>query len=239
MGIKPPRPRKAHPSAFSRNDCHTCASRGRKCDRQIPRCGNCEHSGNVCGGFAMQLSWQPGFSTYRKPSKRSVVRWTDRRTSNSSGRPPRFEFITERPGIGEGTGALVETRRSDRRDPIAFVSSDTCSCSERVNETDEFQTSQSNSENRSPSPTSSENMMNEQLQATEALIEPEASDEGPGSPSAGEITNLAFSDLCRLSSYPATTIPPKIMYDSLFERLEPAFDRCMPILRCCSIVAAS
>ncbi|OGM44196.1 hypothetical protein ABOM_006996 [Aspergillus bombycis] len=43
--------------AFARSDCHTCASRGQKCDRQRPQCTTCISHGRKCGGFATPLSW--------------------------------------------------------------------------------------------------------------------------------------------------------------------------------------
>ena len=43
--------------AFARTDCHTCASRGQKCDRQRPQCTTCITHGRKCGGFATPLSW--------------------------------------------------------------------------------------------------------------------------------------------------------------------------------------
>ncbi|KAE8366377.1 fungal-specific transcription factor domain-containing protein [Aspergillus caelatus] len=43
--------------AFARTDCHTCASRGQKCDRQRPQCATCISHGRKCGGFATPLSW--------------------------------------------------------------------------------------------------------------------------------------------------------------------------------------
>ncbi|KAE8318357.1 fungal-specific transcription factor domain-containing protein [Aspergillus transmontanensis] len=43
--------------AFARTDCHTCALRGQKCDRQRPQCTTCISHGRTCGGFATPLSW--------------------------------------------------------------------------------------------------------------------------------------------------------------------------------------
>lgn len=43
--------------AFATIDCHTCATRGEKCDRRRPKCSQCLSQGHECGGFATALSW--------------------------------------------------------------------------------------------------------------------------------------------------------------------------------------
>ena len=94
--------RKGRPPSSSlargQDDCRTCVARRWQCDRVRPRCDNCQKSGKICGGFTMQLSWQPGFSTHRKPVKRSVARRPRWRVSvEDESIERRFEFISERP----------------------------------------------------------------------------------------------------------------------------------------------
>ena len=88
-----PKSRKAYRAASTRSDCQTCATRQVTCDRFRPRCGTCERSGNACGGYSMQLSWQPGFSISRKPVKRSITRRSEQRTTSGQ----QFEFVSENP----------------------------------------------------------------------------------------------------------------------------------------------
>lgn len=45
----------------------------------------------------MQLSWQPGFSTHRKPFKKSIIRRPRWEASSNPSRPRELEFITEYP----------------------------------------------------------------------------------------------------------------------------------------------
>ncbi|KAI9703095.1 MAG: hypothetical protein M1820_005967 [Bogoriella megaspora] len=45
----------------------------------------------------MQLSWQPGYSLSKKPTRGSSVRRARRIPPEDTGRPQRFEFISERP----------------------------------------------------------------------------------------------------------------------------------------------
>ncbi|KAE8147898.1 fungal-specific transcription factor domain-containing protein [Aspergillus avenaceus] len=58
--------------AFARSDCHTCAARGQKCDRQRPQCATCITQGRKCGGFATPLSWDDR-RTWLGQSRRKIV----------------------------------------------------------------------------------------------------------------------------------------------------------------------
>ncbi|BAE60999.1 unnamed protein product [Aspergillus oryzae RIB40] len=58
--------------AFARADCHTCTSRGQKCDRQRPHCTTCISHGRKCGGFATPLSWD-----HRRTRKRALASHDD------------------------------------------------------------------------------------------------------------------------------------------------------------------
>jgi hypothetical protein len=104
--------RKGRPPKFRGSDCHTCIELRRKCDGARPRCKNCQRSGIVCGGFTIQLSWVPGFSTHRKPTRRSIVRrslWN--LTSEPTG-ARQLEFIEEHP-------ATVAIRQSSASKELA------------------------------------------------------------------------------------------------------------------------
>jgi hypothetical protein len=87
QGLMPPS--KVRPDRVTRNDCRTCVARRWNCDRAHPRCNNCETAGNVCPGYAMQLSWQPGFSLEKKPVKKTIRRRSRLRDyENSTGLRP-------------------------------------------------------------------------------------------------------------------------------------------------------
>lgn len=98
MDCSPSTSRKGRPPRLARNDCHTCTEQRRKCDRARPRCENCQRSGKICGGFATQISWQPGFSTHKKPTKRSITRRPRWEPSGDTLRPRQLRFINEWPG---------------------------------------------------------------------------------------------------------------------------------------------
>lgn len=49
--------RRTNSLAFAKNDCHTCTSLKKQCDRQRPRCGTCLSDKRKCDGFAMPLVW--------------------------------------------------------------------------------------------------------------------------------------------------------------------------------------
>lgn len=97
MDCGTPESRKGRPTRLARSDCYTCLAKRRKCDRIRPHCEKCRQLGQECGGFSIQLSWQPGFSTNKKPLKRSIVRKSRRRTYGDSRDAPQFEFISEYP----------------------------------------------------------------------------------------------------------------------------------------------
>lgn len=59
--------RRTNSLAFAKNDCHTCTSLNKECDRRRPRCGTCLSDGRKCDGFAMPLVWQ-GSETNISPS---------------------------------------------------------------------------------------------------------------------------------------------------------------------------
>ena len=42
----------------AKTDCHTCSRTRQQCDRQRPRCGTCNNSGRVCGGYTLDLTWK-------------------------------------------------------------------------------------------------------------------------------------------------------------------------------------
>ena len=42
----------------AKDDCHTCSRTRQHCDRQRPRCGTCNNSGQVCGGYTLDLTWK-------------------------------------------------------------------------------------------------------------------------------------------------------------------------------------
>ena len=42
----------------AKDDCHTCSRTHQNCDRQRPRCGTCNNSGRVCGGYTLDLTWK-------------------------------------------------------------------------------------------------------------------------------------------------------------------------------------
>jgi len=88
--------KRGRPPKLARNDCSTCVGHGLKCDRTRPRCQNCQRSGNLCSGFTMHLSWQPGFSTHRKPSKKGLTR--SPRWQGTTAGDGQLEFISEFPG---------------------------------------------------------------------------------------------------------------------------------------------
>ncbi|KIW23928.1 uncharacterized protein PV07_12089 [Cladophialophora immunda] len=108
MEPQPSAPRRGRPPKSARNDCHTCVARRWKCDRASPRCGNCEKSGNTCGGFAVQLSWQPGFSLQKKPVKRQIARRSRWRGYDGASGPRQLEFISEH--LVESSQEYGETR---------------------------------------------------------------------------------------------------------------------------------
>lgn len=111
--------RKGRSPRLARNDCHTCTARRWKCDRARPRCENCQRSGKTCGGFAVQLSWQPGFSTHKKPVKRSITRASRRRASAHSSGAPQWEFINEDPADSTAHhGSYLTTTSSQTPTPV-------------------------------------------------------------------------------------------------------------------------
>ena len=95
MESRPPTPRKARLARSARNDCRTCVARRWKCDRARPHCKNCESAGNVCPGFAVQLSWQPGFSLQKKPVKKTIASRSRWRGYEDGTGPRQLEFISE------------------------------------------------------------------------------------------------------------------------------------------------
>ncbi len=144
MASNASKPSRVNPAAFAKSDCHTCTARKVSCDRSRPRCGICEHSDVTCGGYVMDLSWQQGFSTSRKPVKRSITRRTRRRTAGVT----QFEFVSDNPvkkaklgsllypanpkssltsfanhqaGIGEANEQLVEIPSSFRDADISWI----------------------------------------------------------------------------------------------------------------------
>jgi hypothetical protein len=50
--------KKLNPCSVSSTDCHTCKSRGRRCDRQSPHCSRCISLAVKCGGFETPLLWR-------------------------------------------------------------------------------------------------------------------------------------------------------------------------------------
>ncbi|KAI1615251.1 fungal-specific transcription factor domain-containing protein [Exophiala viscosa] len=68
----------------------------------------------------MQLSWQPGFSTHRKPVKKSIVRRSRWEGSGDSSRPRQLEFIAEYPSdLTEPNGPTIAA--TDSSTPILVV----------------------------------------------------------------------------------------------------------------------
>lgn len=93
-----PTRRRGRPPKFRGSDCHTCIQQRRKCDGARPCCKNCQRSGIICGGFKIQLFWQPGFSTHRKPTKRLKICKSPGASSPEFIGARQLEFVEEHPG---------------------------------------------------------------------------------------------------------------------------------------------
>ena len=64
--------RRTNSLGWAKSDCHSCASRGRHCDRRRPRCSPCLTEGTTCSGYVQQLNWERG--TVRPAKRRSKAR---------------------------------------------------------------------------------------------------------------------------------------------------------------------
>ncbi|KAF5678536.1 hypothetical protein FDENT_8915 [Fusarium denticulatum] len=54
----PPRPKRTR-ICRSRDGCHTCRRKHRKCDLAKPSCSNCTRNGLECDGYTLRLTWLP------------------------------------------------------------------------------------------------------------------------------------------------------------------------------------
>lgn len=80
--------------AFSRTDCHTCASVGRTCDRRRPQCSTCLDLGLKCGGFATPLSWDNNRIWLGQPSQKTLYVYDSNRGNESPKSSSRaFRFV--------------------------------------------------------------------------------------------------------------------------------------------------
>lgn len=85
--------------AFSKTDCHTCASLGQRCDRRRPQCSICLSHGRKCGGFVTPLVWDNrrmlDKSSTRASGENAKQGIRARTPSPStSGTSRRFRFVT-------------------------------------------------------------------------------------------------------------------------------------------------
>ncbi|KIV86490.1 hypothetical protein PV11_02101 [Exophiala sideris] len=214
----------------------------------------------------MQLSWQPGFSTHRKPFKKSIVRRSRWEGSGDSSRPRQLEFITEYPSdltepkgsstssptpihvahgaehnvplttgtvplcpspVEEGTpqdhtetgdadlSILDESLLFDTEEiPLLFNGTDagTESRPDRINIV----------EDKSQRTTPSNKHLTYQYMQNESSDDFDGFD---GALSPAGLSTSSYRDLRSLSYHFLHTIPPSVLYNSPFERLEPIFER--------------
>lgn len=99
MDSSNPTRRRGRPPKVHGTECHTCIERRQKCDGARPCCKNCQMAGNICGGFTVELSWQPGFSTTVKPTKRSITRRSRRGVFTGVPGRSQMRFVQEYSGV--------------------------------------------------------------------------------------------------------------------------------------------
>lgn len=204
MDYNNPTRRKGRPPKFRGTECHTCIEQRQKCDGARPSCNNCQISGNVCGGYTVQLSWQPGFSTNRKPTKRSISRRSRFGVSTESLGARQLEFIEEYPRVVAHQNSSVPNAPSflelaypdldhtedQTLDAISPINGMTNVC-----------------------------MLNGNSNCVE-YIEPVYS------LLAADLPSTRHSELQASSQHSHPTIPASVLYNGPFERFESIFDRC-------------
>lgn len=224
-------------------DCRCCIARKQECDRSRPHCRNCQKSGTTCTGFAVQLSWQPGFSSTRKPVKR---RRTYRRLPAHSSGPREFEFVNEYVAEIANDHCPSATTRAFQS-PAQSLSDeeisgpgdcDVIAHSLEQHEAEQrltkdllcYETGQSQASVDEDTP-----LPRDYHEARQHTWSP-----GPNCQYAADTTALdPFSNkdcsvMSSRDSVPSDlkygqrllTIPPRILYESQVERLEPVFERC-------------
>lgn len=207
-------PKKGRPPKLVKHDCHTCVEQGQKCDRAWPHCQTCHRSGKVCGGFAMQLSWQPGFSTHRKPSKRTILRrsrW-EATTGDVSG-GLQLKFINEYPGEAKPNNnnelaAALHRQVRVIQSAAAFN-----------------HTSNATTDRTLEATLVTDRWRNNQFAPINLSDDIDGSNIVPGS----LFTDRPYSDLQARTQH-FRRIPASVMYNGHFERLEYIFERCRSAL---------
>jgi Fungal Zn(2)-Cys(6) binuclear cluster domain len=64
--VVPRKRRRRAPATGATNDCFTCVTRKRKCDRRRPYCSQCLEHGKECSGYKTQLTWGVGVASRGK-----------------------------------------------------------------------------------------------------------------------------------------------------------------------------
>lgn len=98
--------------AFAKTDCHTCAAKQRRCDRNRPRCSTCSGKDIVCGGYPMQLTWSRSKPTWPRAdmsseptddpfhleplSYQASIHVRDRSSRSRPYKPRKFKFVHEK-----------------------------------------------------------------------------------------------------------------------------------------------